>query len=245
NTLTIYPEVHIQDRQDASLQPILVIICFPGTLPRHLIHENMPIQITVSVCEELRSFTSPVIEAILWNICNSEHSLHSGRSDLERNNDTDYFTSWELPILFLLLPQAFNYCSSQDWDNLSQQIEGWLVTIPTDSQQWMWGRDTFWLVFISANPTFPHGRWPLWDVRVPLEGPFIKDWLAMSAQAQSTPSTTDDPHSILQQIWFKFQSQVALFSRSPSYLTHESLMLALQPLHTYVDTCTTLPPCFC
>ncbi|KIK79354.1 hypothetical protein PAXRUDRAFT_832893 [Paxillus rubicundulus Ve08.2h10] len=220
-TSIIYPEVRIQDMQDASLQPILVTVCFPGTLPRHLIHENMPIQIAVSVCEELRSFTSPVIEAVSWNVCNSEHSLHSGESDLkscgspEGDIDTDHFASQELPISFVPLPRAFNYRSSQDWDNLSQQIQGWLITIPADSQQWTWGRDAFWLAFVGANPTFPRGKWPLWDVRVTLEGPFIEEWLVMSAQAQSTPSTTDDLDNILQQIWFEFQSHVALFFPYP------------------------------
>ncbi|KAF9219014.1 hypothetical protein BS17DRAFT_798353 [Gyrodon lividus] len=177
-TSIIYPEVRIQDMQDASLQPVLVTICFPGAVPRHLIHKNMPIQITVSMCKELRSFTSPVIEAILWNVCNSKHSLHSSNSDLERNNDTNTSTSRELPIVFLPLPRAFNYRSSQDWDNLSQKIEGQLTTTPTDPQQWTWGQ---WLAFIGANPTFPHGRWPLWDTRVPLEGSFIEDWLVIKS----------------------------------------------------------------
>ncbi|KIK93895.1 hypothetical protein PAXRUDRAFT_785711, partial [Paxillus rubicundulus Ve08.2h10] len=61
---------------------------------------------------------------------------------------------------------------------------------------------------------------PLWQVAIvgcksSPRGPFIEDWLAMSAWAQSTPSTTDDPHSILQQVWFKFQSHVALFFPFP------------------------------
>ncbi|KAH0825733.1 hypothetical protein J3R83DRAFT_9940, partial [Lanmaoa asiatica] len=71
--------------------------------------------------------------------------------------------------------------------------------------------DTFWLAFVGAHPTFPHGNWPLWDARIPLEGPFIEHWLLISAQVQSGPNNL----YILQQIWSEFQSHVALFFPYP------------------------------
>ena len=138
--------------------------------------------------------------------------------------------------------QVFNYHSTQDWANLTWQIEGWLLTIPTESQQWTWGQDAFWLAFISTYPTFSHSKWPLWDARILLEGPFIEHWLL--TQVWSGLNNL----YILQQIWLEFQSHVALFSPYPLFSdawAANTCPLSLHPSRTYMHcpVCVFLHSC--
>ncbi|KAG1828024.1 hypothetical protein EV424DRAFT_1471406 [Suillus variegatus] len=166
-TSTFYPPIRMRDMQDASLQPLCIGICFSGALPRHLVRGVIPIQISVSIAEEYRSFTTPVLEAL-----SMDGYPHSGCSGNTLSCD-----NIDIPIPFLPLPHNFDPTDSYHWSQLSEQIQLWLVTIPEDSQYWTWGRDAFWLAFVGACPDFPNGRWPKWDARIPLEGQFIEHWL--------------------------------------------------------------------
>ncbi|KAG2129940.1 hypothetical protein DEU56DRAFT_695253, partial [Suillus clintonianus] len=178
-TSTFYPPIRIKNSDDASLQPLCIGICFSGALPRHLVHGVVPIQISVSIAEEYRPFTTPVVEALtLDGYPHSECSLTlDDVLDMgERGHELSY-DSVDVPIPFLPLPSKFNPADSYHWSQLSDQIQRWLVTIPAESQHWTWGRDAFWLAFVGACPDFPSGRWPRWDARIPLEGQFIEHWL--------------------------------------------------------------------
>ena len=51
----------------------------------------------------------------------------------------------------------------------------------------------FWMAFVAAFPTFPHGDWLLWDLLITIEGNFISSWvLGVSGEqnsADDSPST--------------------------------------------------------
>ncbi|KIK97980.1 hypothetical protein PAXRUDRAFT_135179, partial [Paxillus rubicundulus Ve08.2h10] len=55
----------------------------------------------------------------------------------------------------------------------------WLVNdIQTTSiPQWEWGHNTFWLAYVATHLTFPNGSCSPWNLRILLEGKFIKEWL--------------------------------------------------------------------
>ncbi|KAL4080892.1 hypothetical protein J3A83DRAFT_4073088, partial [Scleroderma citrinum] len=115
----------------------------------------------------------------------------------------------EVLVLFLPLLDAFNSDDTQDWWYLTQHIQEWLLKIPCESQQWIWGHDLFWLVFMGAHPTFPLGKWPLWDKRIPLEGPYIEDLVQLSIAGVSW--TSHNRTTLLKDIWLEFCSHIALF----------------------------------
>ncbi|KAG0693800.1 hypothetical protein DFH29DRAFT_1006929 [Suillus ampliporus] len=98
----------------------------------------------------------------------------------------------DIPIPFLPLPSEFDYTKRTDWEMLSKRIENWLIELNTKLPQWTWGRNTFWLTFIAAFPSFPRGTWPMWNPRIPLEGTFIEQWLETS----STNIKVDDGLSL-------------------------------------------------
>ncbi|KAG1726438.1 uncharacterized protein EDB91DRAFT_1013145, partial [Suillus paluster] len=178
NVATVYPDVQCLDTDDTTLKPLFFTIKFSSTLPRHLIEQNIPIEILVSIAEEYGCFTMPFLNIMpvdLWQF-DAGSSLHSGDSDVSTFGE--YITHPDdIPIPFLPLPPAFNYTIQADWVALSKQIKKWLVELNTELPQWTWGRDTFWLAFVAGYPFFPRGNWRMWDPRIPLEGVFIERWL--------------------------------------------------------------------
>ncbi|KAG1892323.1 hypothetical protein F4604DRAFT_1532164, partial [Suillus subluteus] len=172
---TIYPGIHYQDNY-ASLQPMCLTVCFPGTFPRHLLKRTDPICISVSIDEEYGTFTTPVIEVAAPDLRRHGSLLHgSGNSD-NVNQDMSYDN--ETTISFLPLPPSFDYINQADWQTVSHKIQEWLTTeVDAESSLWTWGCDAFWLTFVGGYPSFPLGKWPMWDPRIPLEGSFIEKWL--------------------------------------------------------------------
>jgi hypothetical protein len=103
------------------------------------------------------------------------------------------------------------------WITLNLDISDWLTTIVRDQrrQEWAWGQDLFWLMFVAAYLTFPLSPWPLWDPRIPLEGHFIQHWIEkvydhMRGDEQSEPSDV-----VQRVIWSDFQLQASLFYPCP------------------------------
>ncbi|KAG2063405.1 hypothetical protein BDR04DRAFT_989963, partial [Suillus decipiens] len=171
-TVTFYPTVHaVQHTQNASIQPLCIGVCFSGTLPRHLVHGVVPIQISVSIAEEYSSFTTPVIESLALN------GYPTSEGSISENVCAQPSLHVDIPITFLPLPSNFNPTDSCHWSRLLEQIQNWLVNIPSDSQHWSWGCNTFWFAFVAAYPDFPSGNWLMWDARIPLQGQFIEQWL--------------------------------------------------------------------
>ncbi|KIO07592.1 hypothetical protein M404DRAFT_135706, partial [Pisolithus tinctorius Marx 270] len=158
------------------------------------------IQVIVSVLEELQSHFMPLMKTIHWNICHADLTEVNVKTNLHTTPDED------INISFLPLPETFNFLDCEDWQQLAQGIHNWLLTVPPASQQWTWGQDTFWFAYIAAYPRFPHGRWPFWDARIPLDSPFIQDWMA-----QKLELVAEKPEEVLHQIWLEFHSHIALF----------------------------------
>ncbi|KAH7931054.1 hypothetical protein BV22DRAFT_985002, partial [Leucogyrophana mollusca] len=177
NTSTVSPVIQLRNEHKASLQPMLVTVCFSGTLPNHLVDADIPIQISIAMAEEHRSFMKPVVQVISWNVCESEDSLNSGDTSLQSTHQPSE-PHGDVLIPFLPLPHTFNHSDQNHWTVLAHNIQDWLVTMAhLESQQWTWGRDAFWLAFVAANPEFPNGKWAEWDPRIPLEGEFIERWM--------------------------------------------------------------------
>ncbi|KAG1894218.1 uncharacterized protein F5891DRAFT_961900, partial [Suillus fuscotomentosus] len=118
-------------------------------------------------------------------------------------------------ISFLLLPPSFDYTNRANWQTVSQQIQEWLTTkVDTESSLWTWGCDVFWLAFVGAYPSFPTGKWPMWDPRIPLEGSFIEQWLE-----HSNDSSVDEEalaqDNVVRYIWNEFCKNTELFYPLP------------------------------
>ncbi|KAI5988838.1 hypothetical protein EDC04DRAFT_2588674 [Pisolithus marmoratus] len=141
----------------------------------------------------------------------------------------------DFTILFLPLPCTFDCTDSQQWDMLSKEIETWLVEEVQNLSlpMWTWGRDAFWLAFIGAHPRFPGGCWSAWDLRIPLEGTFIEEWLSgdetesVCLDGLSNSDERDDCHdtgnvtapfdcsTTLSYIWDAFSRHITLFYPHP------------------------------
>ncbi|KAG2047830.1 hypothetical protein BDR06DRAFT_848817, partial [Suillus hirtellus] len=177
---TIYPGIHYTDSH-ASLQPMCLTVCFPGTFPRQILERSdIRVHISVSIDEEYGTFTTPVIEVALLDLHHRGGLLHcsGGSDDVSSNLSLDMSNVGEPTISFLPLPPSFDYVNRADWETVTQQIQEWVTTeVATESSLWMWGCNAFWLAFIAAYPSFLMGKWPMWDPRIPLEGSFIEEWL--------------------------------------------------------------------
>ncbi|KAI5988849.1 hypothetical protein F5J12DRAFT_786786 [Pisolithus orientalis] len=101
----------------------------------------------------------------------------------------------EIPITFLPLPPLWNPMDANHWLELSMGIEWWLVDIVQvmNVPEWTWGHDMFWLAYIGAYPAFPCRKWEPWNPIIPLEGQFIKEWLAKEETEDMFPHNTCCP----------------------------------------------------
>ncbi|KIK80516.1 hypothetical protein PAXRUDRAFT_15748 [Paxillus rubicundulus Ve08.2h10] len=213
---TIVGEFRTGDEHALSLKPLLVTVCFQGTLPRQLAHQGIPIQVSVSVAEEYRSFTTPIIEAISWDTCDSEHSMSSDEMAIIEEQDGFHDPQPDISIPFLPLPAEFNPTKAPDWNALSTQIETWLITkVSMSSQHWTWGHDAFWLTFIAAYPAFPGGKWHMWNSKIVPVGEFVAQWLSMSHPAQATRDLPNWRVEMCRYIMEEFCKHASLFHPTP------------------------------
>ncbi|KAG2106475.1 hypothetical protein BD769DRAFT_1393165 [Suillus cothurnatus] len=164
-------------------------VCFPGTFPRQILERSdIPVRISVSIDEEYGTFTTPVIEVVSLDLHHCGSLLYcSGGLDNPTSIMPKLISSQDMsnvgePIIsFLPLPPSFDYVNQADWETVAQQIQEWVTTeVDTESPLWTWGRDAFWLAFVAAHLSFPMGKWPMWDPRIPLEGSFIEEWIQCS-----------------------------------------------------------------
>ncbi|KAG1824202.1 hypothetical protein EV424DRAFT_1320831 [Suillus variegatus] len=206
-TVTLYTSARaVRHTQDASIQPLCIGVCFSGDLPRHLVHGVVPIQISVSIAEEYRSFTTLIMESLALD--GYPYSENSGSENVCALPSLSPATGMSR----YPLPSNFNHTNSHHWSQLSEQIQRWLVNIPSDSQHWTWGRDAFWFAFVGAFPDFPGGSWSRWDTRIPLEGQFIEQWL----EAGAASLDGDESHeNLLEKIWAEFCAHTMLFYPDP------------------------------
>ncbi|KAG1741896.1 uncharacterized protein EDB91DRAFT_1052261 [Suillus paluster] len=216
---TIYPRIHYEDNY-ASLKPMILTVYFPGTFPRQILERSdIPVHISVSIDEEYGTFTTPVIEVASPDLRHGGSLLHfSGDSDDVSTHVLSMSCDDETTISFLPLPPSFDHINRADWETVSRQIQEWLtMKVDTESSLWTWGRDAFWLVFIAAYPSFPMGKWLMWDPCIPLEGSFIEQWLECSNDGGNDEEEVlaQDNVVSLSNIWNEFCQHTALFYPFP------------------------------
>jgi len=109
---------------------------------------------------------------------------------------------------FFPLSPAFNPLDGQSWSLLAGQIQSHLV-----QQTWvespdvaLWLREFFWMAYVGAFPTFPHGDWPVWDPRISMEGDFISYWIADCKIQEMTPDVLNTTREF---IWEELRNLAA------------------------------------
>ncbi|KAG2129531.1 hypothetical protein BD769DRAFT_1338108, partial [Suillus cothurnatus] len=165
-----YPDMQLAESKDVILQPLSLLVWFSGAVPRHLAHSNIPIEISVSLKDEYKSFTVPVIEIASQQPHPSNNSATFSQSYSVTDNDMSF--------PFLPLPPTFDHTNSDHWAKLLDNIQSWLVKSADPSMpEWAWGREASWYAFIATNPNFPGRKWSFWDSSISLEGQFIEEWV--------------------------------------------------------------------
>ncbi|KAG1797044.1 uncharacterized protein HD556DRAFT_1211880, partial [Suillus plorans] len=179
---TFYPDMRVAESEDVILQPLSVSIWFSGAVPRHIARSNIPIEITVALKDEFKSFTVPVIEIasqkphLLNNTLAMQLTLmHSKFINFRQSPSVP---DDDMSFSFLPLPPTFDHADSDHWAELLGNIQTWLVKSADPTMpEWTWGREAFWYAFIATHPDFPSGKWSFWDPSIPLEGQFIEEWV--------------------------------------------------------------------
>ena len=122
---------------------------------------------------------------------------------------------------FLPLASAFNKSSDEAWSSLASQIQRWLIFCirDQDAPHWKWGVEVFWTAFLAAFPQFPFGDWPVWDVRIPMAGPFLESQLAINNFEETTRKaagqTSEDLMRRREELWEKFCAVVQVLYPYP------------------------------
>ncbi|KAG2122909.1 hypothetical protein DEU56DRAFT_917615 [Suillus clintonianus] len=217
---TFYPDVRLAESKDVVLQPLSILVWFSGAVPHHLAHSNIPIEITVSLKDEYKSFTVPVIEIASQQHHHSNNSMAFSQSCSATDSD--------LAFSFLPLLPAFDHTDSDHWAELLDNIQSWLVkSVDPITPEWTWGREVFWYAFIATHPDFPSGKWSFWDPSIPLEGQFIEEWVGSGGVIRMAIDDDDDDDDdgklttvsthgdTLDYIWSEFSRHIVLFYPYP------------------------------
>jgi hypothetical protein len=183
---------------------------------------HKPLQISVSLPQEYAPFTSPILTASpLSNSRDSTLSLKSEEKSQKVRFPSAYILlnmTFELQVCdettfpFLPLPRDFDCIRFESWAPVAGQIQEWLINIVANprSQEWIWGRDLFWIAFMAAYPHFPQGSWPVWNSKISMEGAFIQSWIERGFQ--NWGDTEDSVvFEVLQQLWDEFNRVASLF----------------------------------
>ncbi|KAI6147786.1 hypothetical protein BKA82DRAFT_506334 [Pisolithus tinctorius] len=88
---------------------------------------------------------------------------------------------------FPLSPQ-FHPLDGRAWASLANEIQFFLVQdISIEQTQpdcYEVLRDIFWMAFVAAYPSFPHGEWPQWNPMISMEGEFMSYWMNIDNDAR-------------------------------------------------------------
>ncbi|KAG1786008.1 uncharacterized protein HD556DRAFT_1450105 [Suillus plorans] len=197
-----YPDMRLAESKDVILQPLSLLVWFSGAVPRHLAHLNIPIEISVSLKDEYKSFTVLVIEIVSQQPHPSNNSATFSQSYSETDNDMSF--------PFLPLPPTFDHTDSDHWAELLDNIQSWLVK--------------------SVDPSTPDGlgagkcsggKWSFWDSSISLESQFIEEWVGSGGifstviDDDSELATVSTHTDTLDYIWTEFSSHIALFYPHP------------------------------
>jgi hypothetical protein len=197
-----------------------------------------PLQISVSLPQECTSLSSLVLRATQSTPAIEPASMSVGDLQylsevtitaciLQYSRAHSNFQTSETPkcnLTFLPLPPDFDSVQGEDWVALAKRIQDWLlkVVLDTHSQEWLWGREVFWITFIAAYPLFPLGSWLMWDSKISLEGSFIQSWMdrmsvdGVEADSKDVVSLAEGLSAealgnIRADLWEEFRCTVSLF----------------------------------
>lgn len=91
--------------------------------------------------------------------------------------------------LFSRLSPTFNNASRNEWGDVADRFQKWVVGNEGHAE-WDLGLELFWIAYVGAYPRFPSGEWPVWDVRIPMNGTFINRWMTMSLRDRATTNVS-------------------------------------------------------
>lgn len=191
----------------------------------------------MSLPPDIARYTSPIIQLPAHNSSSPNiSSIQQPLAPLEPDSTVSFIIEDSTLLLclthasqlserpaFLPLPPTFNYAATNEWADVAQKIQDWLVLSDAEDTAHLraWGTELFWVAFVAANPTFPRGAWPKWDERVPLEGAFIAKWMVGGVAACFGPVEGDLPSAdyLHLSLWRLFSSIVSRqFPDSPPIL---------------------------
>ncbi|KAG2752436.1 hypothetical protein P692DRAFT_201692726, partial [Suillus brevipes Sb2] len=173
-----YPGMQLAESKDVILQPLSLLVWFSGAVPCHLAHPNIPIEISVSLKDEYKSFTVPVCMSCDWEMICKDSLFDSSCLVMIRHAFQSCSADNNMSFSFLPLPPTFDHMDSDNWAELLDNIQSWLIeSVDPSTPEWAWGWEVFWYVFIATNPDFPGGKWSFWDPSIFLEGQFIEEWV--------------------------------------------------------------------
>ncbi|KAG2079912.1 uncharacterized protein F5147DRAFT_784668 [Suillus discolor] len=122
-----YPDMRLAESKDVILQPLSLLVWFSGAVPCHLAHSNIPIEMSVSLKDEYKSFTVPVMRIA---------SQQPHPSIIQSYSVTDNDVSFP----FLPLLPTFDHTDSDHWAELLDNIQSWLVkSVDPSTPEWAWG----------------------------------------------------------------------------------------------------------
>ncbi|KAG1851928.1 hypothetical protein F4604DRAFT_1933865 [Suillus subluteus] len=185
-----YPDMRLAESKDVILQPLSLLVWFSGAVPRHLAHSNIPIEITVSLKDEYKSFTVPVIEI-------ASHQPHPSNNSVAFSQSCSV-TDNNISFSFLPLPPTFDHTDSGHWAELLHNIQSWLGAGKCSGGKW-----TFWDPSISLEGQFIE-EW--------VGSCGIVDMTIDNDNELAAVSTHGDT---LDYIWSEFSRHIALFYPYP------------------------------
>jgi len=113
---------------------------------------------------------------------------------------------------FLPLSQGFQPLNTYEWKQLVMNIEQHLLADPhlnnTHPECYFLMRQLFWMAFVAAFPSFPHGDWPNWNSQIPMEGNFISRWVLKDSDDSDWDDFPDTCVAIRQLVWEQFSTTV-------------------------------------
>jgi len=228
-------------------QTVAVFLSFGGTLPDALKNRKIPVKITLSLPDDLAPhLTSRILASVVhstaseelgsscmdtreyplepictadpdeWEVSPPSREHHDPLAHLARDA-----TPSEFP--FLPLPRFFSASEQHSWLGLSEAIQSWLVSNTNlaflHSPEWSWAANLFWMTYLAAYPSFPCGPWVRWDPIIPMEGPFVSNWL-LNRVATHPHACNNDNDDVVpcaacsharEEIWIEFQQVVGVY----------------------------------
>ncbi|KAH7903915.1 hypothetical protein BJ138DRAFT_1119926 [Hygrophoropsis aurantiaca] len=194
STTTILADT-VWQSNGTGMKSLNLAIHFHGHTLSHISPPRIPLEISIRIPKEFAVHVSPVLEG----------APELG-SPVQISRNVDIAAYPDFP--FFPLPSTFDHRTTNSWAMLANEIQSWMIgsVFDTQSNDWLWGREFFWMAYIGAHPQFPFGEWPPWNPKISMEGVFVSCWTKASGGNLPRPGSTS---LIRQNIWREFQQLIA------------------------------------